>query len=192
MRVGIKGHLNRLGNWTPLWLWYWWFCFLVWLGWDYQQVDRQHQGWLLRGREILCYSEASRFVSTFLPRHCTEEPGDKSKTSHNQLKNSTQYLISVVSLLIVATGDNHLLVQVSSSKTTHRPGKKLLCTEQHLWKVHTSRCICKFCSGTLTVVLLQFDDGLIIITNIAMIFIIAAMLSLKADYNCNSCNLTNE
>ena len=83
-----------------------------------------------------------------------------SKTSHHQSKNSTQYLITDVILVIDPTGYGRLLVQVSSSKTTHRPGKKLLCTEQHLWKVHTSRCICKFCSGTLTVVLLQFDDGL--------------------------------
>ena len=46
-----------------------------------------------------------------------------SKTSHHQSKNSTQYLISHVSLIIEATGENHLLVQVSSSKTSHRPGK---------------------------------------------------------------------
>ena len=38
-----------------------------------------------------------------------------SKTSHHQLKNSTQYLIPVVILIIVATGDNHILVQESSS-----------------------------------------------------------------------------
>ena len=121
-------NLNRLGHLAPLWKWYWWFCFLCWLDWDYQQVDRQHQGWLLRGREILCYSEASRFVSTFLSQHCTEEPGDKSKTSNHQLKNSTQYLISGVGS-IEATGDNHLLVQVSSFKRSHRPGTNLLCSE---------------------------------------------------------------
>ena len=46
-----------------------------------------------------------------------------SKTSHHQSKNSTQYLISHVSLIIEATGENHLLVQVSSSKNNHRPGK---------------------------------------------------------------------
>ena len=46
-----------------------------------------------------------------------------SKTSHHQLNNSTQYLISEVFLIIYATGDNHLLVQVSSSKTSQRPGK---------------------------------------------------------------------
>ena len=65
-----------------------------------------------------------------------------SKTSHHQSKNSTQYLIAGVSLIIGATGDDHLLVQVSSSQTSHRPGKNLLCTEQHFWKVHMSKCIC--------------------------------------------------
>ena len=55
-----------------------------------------------------------------------------SKTSHHQSKNSTQYLITDVILVIDPTGYGRLLVQVSSSKTTHRPGKKLLCTEQHL------------------------------------------------------------
>ena len=45
-----------------------------------------------------------------------------SKTSHHQSKNSTQYLISVVILNIKATGNNHLLVQVSSSKTPQCPG----------------------------------------------------------------------
>ena len=52
-----------------------------------------------------------------------------SKTSHHQSKNSTQYLISVSP--IVATSDNHLLVQVISSEAVHCPGKNLLCTEQH-------------------------------------------------------------
>ena len=47
-----------------------------------------------------------------------------SKTSHHQSKNSTQYLISDVSLIIYATGDNHLLVQVSSSETVQRPWEK--------------------------------------------------------------------
>ena len=47
-----------------------------------------------------------------------------SKTSHHQSKNSTQYLIADVILVILSTGDNHLLVQVSSSKTSQPPGKK--------------------------------------------------------------------
>ena len=46
-----------------------------------------------------------------------------SKTSPHQSKNFTQYLISDVTP-IVATGDNRLLVQVTSSKTGHRPGLK--------------------------------------------------------------------
>ena len=61
-----------------------------------------------------------------------------SKTSHHQSKNSTQYLISEVSLfiviLIIATSDDRLLVQASSSETTARPRKNLLCTEQILLK----------------------------------------------------------
>ena len=46
-----------------------------------------------------------------------------SKTSHHQSKNSTQYLISPVKLIILSTGDDHLLVQVSSSRSEHSPGK---------------------------------------------------------------------
>ena len=46
-----------------------------------------------------------------------------SKTSHHQSKNSTQYLICGFSFIIQSTSDDHLLVQVSSSKTLHRPGK---------------------------------------------------------------------
>ena len=57
---------------------------------------------------------------------CIGAPGDKSKIKHNQLKNSKQYLISSVPVNIITTGDDHLLVQVSSSKTEHRPGKNLL------------------------------------------------------------------
>ena len=54
-----------------------------------------------------------------------------SKTSHHQLKNFTQYLISVAVSPIPSTSDNHLLVQVSSSETSQRPGKNLLCSGQH-------------------------------------------------------------
>ena len=46
-----------------------------------------------------------------------------SKTSHHQSKNFTQYLISFVIPIIMSSGDNHLLVQLSSSKTEYRPGK---------------------------------------------------------------------
>ena len=133
--------------------------FSFWLDWDYQQ-DRQQQGWLLQLRGTLCFSEVLQFVSTFLPQHCTEAPGNKSKTSHHQIKNSSQYLISGVSPIIEATGDNHLLVEVSSSKTIQRPGKLLLCTEQHFWKVHTSRCICTgIIMRILMLIVLQLYDG---------------------------------
>ena len=80
-----------------------------------------------------------------------------SKTSHHQLKNFTQYLISVVATPIVATGDNHLLVQVCSSETKHRPKKNFLCTEQHFLKVHTSMCI----YIVIIMVILMLIDGMI-------------------------------
>ena len=54
-----------------------------------------------------------------------------SKTSHHQLKNSTKHLVCPVTPINSSTGYNHFLVQVSSSETVHRPGKNLLCTEQH-------------------------------------------------------------
>ena len=54
----------------------------------------------------------------------------QTKARH-QSKNSTQNLISVVSPTILPTSDNHLLVQVSSSKTDHISGENLLCTEEH-------------------------------------------------------------
>ena len=54
----------------------------------------------------------------------------QTKARH-QSTNSTQNLISVVSPTILSTSDNHLLVQVSSSKTDHIPGENLLCTEEH-------------------------------------------------------------
>ena len=54
-----------------------------------------------------------------------------SKTSHHQLKNSTQYLISVVIPMIVATSHHELLVELTSSESVQRPGKNLLCPEQH-------------------------------------------------------------
>ena len=74
-----------------------------------------------------------------------------SKTSHHQLQNSTQYLISFLTVTpIPATSDtstnspshpipsHHLLVQESSFKTFQPSGKNLLCTEQHF---HASKCM---------------------------------------------------
>ena len=83
------------------------------------------------GKFKYCSSEGCQFVSTFLPRHCTEAPGDKSKIKYNQLKNSAPHLISDFIPIIETTSDDHLLVQVSSSETSQHPGKNLLCTEQH-------------------------------------------------------------
>ena len=55
-----------------------------------------------------------------------------SRASHHQSKNFIQYLISFVTIIfIVSTGYDRLLVQLSSSETPQRPGKNLLCTEQH-------------------------------------------------------------
>ena len=49
-----------------------------------------------------------------------------SKTSHHQSKTSTQNLISVVTPIILSTGDDHLLVQASSSQANQPPVKTLL------------------------------------------------------------------
>ena len=133
-----------------------------WIEINYHCKD--HQGWLRRSRvQSVGSALFCPFESRFLSQRCIEAPENKNKISDHQLKNSTQYLISGVTP-IVATCDNHLLVQVSSSETTQRPGTILLCTEQHFWKGYTSRCIR---IGVIMVILmmivcmiiLQLDDG---------------------------------
>ena len=109
--------------------------------------NRKRRGWLQRWRGCFFLFQAPQFLSTFLTHRSprTQEPGDKSKTSHKQFKNSTQYLISddINSIDVSdSTHNNHFLVQASSSKTIQRSRKDLLCTRQHFWEVDTSRCIC--------------------------------------------------
>ena len=78
-------------------------------------------------------------MSNFLPQHRTEAPGDKSKIKHNQLKNSTPYLISFFEVVTFSTSDKNLLVHVSSSETAPCPGKKSLCIEGSHIKGHLHR-----------------------------------------------------
>ena len=63
---------------------------------------------------------------------CIGAPANKQDISIQRIP----HLISFV-LRIVATDDNHLLVQVSSSKTTQRSGKNLLCIDHLIVKTIT-------------------------------------------------------
>ena len=82
-----------------------------------------------------------------------------SKTTHHQSNNSTQYLVSIVPPIIVAASDNHLLVEVSSSESIHRPGKTLLCTEQHFWRCICTEIIMWILMVIVCRIVLQLDDG---------------------------------
>ena len=55
----------------------------------------------------------------------------KQDISSHQSRSPLQYLISGIIHIIQSTNHNHLLVQVSSSRTNQRPEKNLLCIGQH-------------------------------------------------------------
>ena len=119
---------------------------------------------------------------------------------YDQKTSSTQYLISSVwswPMIILSTGNNHLLVQASSFETSHRPGKNLLCTEQHFERfIHRGAFAQElswwFWWWLLWLFILQLDDGFNTYHKCCPGCNSSDILSFEADYNNDICNDTGE